>query len=131
VFVSALDLLAFVALAVGLTPHFGHVGVSMAVAGSAAVQAALLFLALLRTRAAPNVAELAFSAAKVTVASAVAAALPRVLVREASPIVTVSVSVASFAVVFPACALALRSPEVSSLASTVMRRVRRRASRGA
>jgi putative peptidoglycan lipid II flippase len=130
VVVSALDLVAFVALAVGLTPRFGHVGVSMAVAGSAAVQAALLFAALLRTHAAPHLAELAGSAAKVTVASALAAALPLLVLQGASPAVAVAGSVASFATVFPACALALRSPEVTALASSLMRRVRRRASRG-
>jgi putative peptidoglycan lipid II flippase len=129
VLVSALDLLAFIALAVALTPRFGHAGVSMAVAGSAAVQAALLFVALLRTRAAPHLGELARSAAKVTVAAALAAAIPRGVLYGASPAVVVVGSVGSFLTVFPACALALRSPEVTALASSLMRRVRRRASR--
>ncbi len=46
VVVSAIDSVAFVGMAIGLRGPFGHVGVSMAIAGSTAVQMALLFLAL-------------------------------------------------------------------------------------
>lgn len=44
VWVSALDLLSFIALAVGLRGSLGHVGISVAVAGSSFVQMALLLL---------------------------------------------------------------------------------------
>ncbi len=127
--VSGLDLVAFIALAVTLTPRFGHVGVSMAVAGSAAVQALLLLGALVRTPARPHLGEVLASALKVALASAVAAAVPALAFRHAAPSVQVGASVASFALLFPACAFALRSPEVTPLASSLMRRVRRRASR--
>ncbi len=49
VIVSGIDLIAFIALAVGLRGPMGHVGVSVAVAGSSAVQM-LLLLILLRRR---------------------------------------------------------------------------------
>ena len=48
VIVSALDLLAFIALAFLLKGPMGHVGISMAVAGSSFVQMALLLVALKR-----------------------------------------------------------------------------------
>ena len=46
VVVSALDLTAFIALAVGLRGPMGHVGISVAVAGSSAVQMVLLLVGL-------------------------------------------------------------------------------------
>ncbi len=46
VIVSGLDLVVFVVLALTLRGPFGHVGVSMAVAGSSAVQMVLLFVGL-------------------------------------------------------------------------------------
>lgn len=72
VLVSAVDLVAFVALAVGLRGGFGHVGISMAVAGSSAVQMLLLFVALHRKLGTVRGGELAASAARVTAASCVA-----------------------------------------------------------
>jgi putative peptidoglycan lipid II flippase len=46
VVVSAIDLTAFIALAVGLRGPMGHVGISVAVAGSSAVQMVLLLVGL-------------------------------------------------------------------------------------
>ncbi len=128
--VSALDLLAFVALAFALTPRFGHVGVSMAVAGSSVVQALLLLGALLRTHAAPKLAEVASSALRVLGASLAAALVARVAFASSSPQVLVMGSLLAFATVFPLVAVALRSPEITPLVAALMRRVRRRASRG-
>ena len=48
VWISAVDLMAFIALALGLRARFGHVGVGLAVSGSSAVQALLLGLSLRR-----------------------------------------------------------------------------------
>lgn len=48
VIVSALDLVAFVALALGLRHGFGHVAISIAVTGSSAVQMVLLLVGLVR-----------------------------------------------------------------------------------
>lgn len=72
VLVSALDLVAFVALALGLRGTFGHVGISMAVAGSSAVQMLLLVVALRRKMGSLRGAELLGSSARVTAASLVA-----------------------------------------------------------
>jgi putative peptidoglycan lipid II flippase len=48
VLVSGIDLMAFIALAVGLRGPMGHVGISVAVAGSSAVQMVLLLILLRR-----------------------------------------------------------------------------------
>jgi putative peptidoglycan lipid II flippase len=70
VIVSGLDLLALVALAYALTGPFGHVGVSMAVAGSSTVQMLLLAFAL--RRRIPTMTEgLAASVFRTVAASAV------------------------------------------------------------
>ncbi len=130
VVVSALDLVAFIVLAVSLTPRFGHVGVSMAVAGSSIVQALLLFGALLRTEAAPRLGEVAASAARVLAASLVAAIVARYALAGASPRTLVAGSLLLFATVFPLVAAALGAPELTPLVAALMRRVRRRASRG-
>lgn len=130
VIVSAVDLLAFIAIAVALSPRFGHVGVSMAVAGSSVVQAGLLFVALLRTEASPRVTEVLASALRVLAASLAAAAIARVAFGTSAPRVAVAGSLLVFATVFPLAAAAFRSPEVAPLTEALMRRVRRRASRG-
>ncbi len=77
VWISAIDLLAFIALAVTLRGPLGHVGISIAVAGSSAVQMALLVV-VLRLRL-PELGgavsrDLLVSAARTTFASVVAAA---------------------------------------------------------
>lgn len=46
VIVASIDLCAFIALALGLREHFGHVGIGLAVTGSSLVQACLLWLRL-------------------------------------------------------------------------------------
>jgi putative peptidoglycan lipid II flippase len=130
VVVSGLDLLVFIALAFTLTPRLGHVGVSMAVAGSSVVQASLLFGALLRTEAAPHVAEVFASALRVLGASLTAAVVARLAVGSRPPLVEVAGSLVAFATVFPLGAIAFRSPEVAPLVAAFMRRVRRHASGG-
>ncbi len=128
--VSALDLLVFIGLAAGLTPHYGHVGVSVAVAGSAAVQAVLLFAALLRTEASPDVRLVGLSALKILAASVAAAVASWFAFRSSAPWVQVLGSTVLFAILFPVGALALRSPELLSLSSSLARRLRPCASRG-
>ncbi len=71
VLVSGLDLVAFIALALGLRGTFGHVGISMAVAGSSAVQMLMLFFALRKKLGTVHGGELARSAARITLASLV------------------------------------------------------------
>jgi putative peptidoglycan lipid II flippase len=74
VIVSAFDLGAFIALAVGLRGPMGHVGISVAVAGSSAVQMVLLLAGLRRRLGTIEGGSLARSAARTLVASALGAA---------------------------------------------------------
>lgn len=73
VIVSGLDLVAFVVLALWLRGPYGHVGVSMAVAGSSAVQMILLFVGLKMRLGTIRGGELASSTARIAFASLVAA----------------------------------------------------------
>jgi putative peptidoglycan lipid II flippase len=136
--VSALDLIAFIVLAIALRAPMGHVGISVAVAGSSAVQMTLLFIGLrwrmgtlegptlLRSFARTLAASAIAAAAGVTTARALAAALEGR--ARAVP------GIAAFAVfvgVYGGAAWALRSPELGEIARTVGRRLRRRSARGA
>jgi putative peptidoglycan lipid II flippase len=73
VIVSALDLGAFLLLAVLLRGPLGHVGISVAVAGSSAVQMVLLLVGLRRRLGRIGGAMLAWSIARTLVASALGA----------------------------------------------------------
>ncbi|MBX3264614.1 MAG: murein biosynthesis integral membrane protein MurJ, partial [Labilithrix sp.] len=74
VVVSAIDLVAFVLLALALRGPLGHVGISVAVAGSSAVQMLLLLYGLRRRVGSLRGGEIASSAARVVAASAIAGA---------------------------------------------------------
>jgi putative peptidoglycan lipid II flippase len=126
VIVSALDLLAFIALALVLRGPMGHAGISAAVAGSSFVQMALLVLFLRRRLGTLLGLEIFGSAIRVIAASALGALggfytahavarpfwLPGLLAG------------VSFASVFLAVCWVLRSPELLD----VMRGLRRRLS---
>jgi putative peptidoglycan lipid II flippase len=73
VIVSVIDLTAFIALAIALRGPMGHVGISVAVAGSSTVQMALLVIALRRRIGTIRGREVAGSLAKTLGSSAVAA----------------------------------------------------------
>jgi putative peptidoglycan lipid II flippase len=134
VIVSALDLLAFIVLALLLRSPFGHVGVSMAVAGSSAVQMVLLFVGLKMRLGTIRGAELGSSTARIAAASVVAAAAgwgaARILgglgagpIARAMPGLT---GVLVFGILYFAVAWGLGSPEVAELAGPVRRRLARR-----
>jgi putative peptidoglycan lipid II flippase len=137
--VSAIDLVAFIALAVGLRGPMGHVGISVAVAGSSAVQMVLLLLGLrwrMGTIAGGVVARSAARTAAASVAAAVAGwGIARLLtpdgsaggVARALPGVA---GLAGFAGVFVAVAWGTRSPELLEIAGTVRRRLGRGRTRG-
>ncbi len=72
VIVSAIDLIAFIVLAVTLKGPMGHVGISIAVSGSSAVQMVLLFVGLRRRLGSMRWAEIGASVARTLVASAIA-----------------------------------------------------------
>lgn len=137
VIVSGLDLLAFVALALWLRGPYGHVGVSMAVAGSSAVQMVLLFIGLKWRLGTVRSRELASSTARITAASVVAAVggwgAARVLAGLGEgPIARAMPGLAGvlvFGILYFAVAWGLGSREVAELAGPVRRRLARRARR--
>ncbi len=136
VVVSAIDLVAFIALAVCLRGPFGHVGISVAVAGSSAVQMLFLAIGLKIRLGTVRAREVGTSALRTLGASAVAAsagwvvawalqgyssggAVVRVLPGAAGAIV--------FVVAFFVAASAFGSEEQASLVAAVRRRLTRRA----
>jgi putative peptidoglycan lipid II flippase len=137
--VSAVDLVAFILLAVGLKGSMGHVGISVAVAGSSAVQMALLLVGLRWRMGTILAGVLARSAARTAAASVVAAVagwgIARVLTPE-GPARALSralpglAGLAGFAGVFGAVAWGMRSPELAEIVGTLRRRLGRARSRG-
>jgi putative peptidoglycan lipid II flippase len=134
VIVSALDLIAFVVLVLWLRGPYGHVGVSMAVAGSSAVQMVLLFVGLKLRLGTIRGPELASSTGRIVAASLVAAVggwgAARVLgglgegaIARALPGLA---GVLVFSALYLAVAWGLGAQEVGELAGPVMRRLRRR-----
>jgi putative peptidoglycan lipid II flippase len=133
VLVSGLDLLAFIALAVGLRGPMGHVGVSVAVAGSSAVQMLLLFVllrrkvghirgrelfgSLARTTGAALVGGIAgWSVARLLTPAPGAAALARALPGVLGGVV--------FVAIFLLAAYGAGAPELEILAQAVRRKAR-------
>lgn len=134
VVVSAIDLVAFIALALALRGPLGHVGISVAVAGSSAVQMLLLLYGLRKRVGALRGGELASSAARVVAASAIAGiasgALAHVLTGavpgafgRALPGVA---SATLFGVLFLLAAWGLGARELGEVAGPIRRRLRRR-----
>ncbi len=133
VIVSAIDLGAFVALAVGLKGAMGHVGISVAVAGSSAVQMALLLVGLRWRMGTILGRRILRSAARTTVASVVAGAVACWAARLVStprlsgPLARALPGLfgtAGFIVAFWIGARAMRSPELEEIFGTIRRRMR-------
>jgi putative peptidoglycan lipid II flippase len=137
VIVSALDLMAFIVLAVTLKGPLGHVGVSVAVAGSSFVQMALLVVALRRKVGFIGGREIFGSASRTLVASIVggigAWGVARLLASAAwitaggalfRPVPGLA-AVATFSVLFVLSAWGVGSPELESLVQSVRRRLAR------
>jgi putative peptidoglycan lipid II flippase len=140
VIVSAVDLCAFIGLAVTLCGPLGHVGISVAVAGSSAVQMALLLVGLKWRLGTMSARILAHSAARTIAASAAAAAaglgaaravtLGRLAggpfaggVMRAFPGVA---ALAAFTVVFLLAARLMRAPELEEIVGALRGRLGRR-----
>jgi putative peptidoglycan lipid II flippase len=132
VLVSALDLLAFIALAVLLKGPLGHVGISVAVAGSSFVQMALLLVALRRKLGFIGGAAIARSAVRTLTASGVAGAgawgAARLMTswRSGGAFVRLlpgAIGLGVFGVLFVVAAWGVRSPELESLVRSVRRRL--------
>ncbi len=137
VLVSALDLVAFVGLALGLRGTFGHVGISMAVAGSSAVQMVLLAVMLKKRLGTLRGREIGGSAARVLGASVVGgvgawgaarllADLGRGAVARSLPGLAAGTA---FVALFLVAAWGLGAEELGEIARPVARRLGRRRDR--
>ncbi len=135
VLVSILDLLAFVGLALALRGPMGHVGVSMAVAGSSAVQMVLLVGALKRRIGTIDGKSVGVSMARTLAASAVGAVAGRLAAGAIAPFAAGKVArmapgivgTVVFGIAFLVAARVFRSEEGRLLGAGVRRRLRRRA----
>jgi putative peptidoglycan lipid II flippase len=134
VVVSAIDLLAFIALALELRGPLGHVGVSVAVAGSSAVQMVLLLAGLKWRLGTLCAAQLVRSALKTSAASVVASgagwaaarlAEPDGLAATGSSLAPGLVGTAVFGAVFLTAAWGVHSPELEEILRAVRRRLGR------
>ena len=132
VVVSALDLTAFIALAVGLRGPMGHVGISVAVAGSSAVQMVLLLVGLRWRLGTIEGGALARSAARSLGASVLGAVAgwgaARLLAPEgeAGALLRVLPGVAgmlAFTVVFVLAAWGMQAPELEDILGAFRRRL--------
>jgi putative peptidoglycan lipid II flippase len=131
VVVSAIDLVAFIALALWLRGPLGHVGISVAVGGSSAVQMVLLLCGLKWRLGTIRAAELARSWARTLAASGLGAVAGWAAARLASPLgaPTATGAVAAiwgtlaFGVVFLTAAWGMRSPELDEIGAAVKRRL--------
>ena len=134
VVVSGLDLIAFVVLALTLRGPYGHVGVSMAVAGSSAVQMVLLFVGLKLRLGTIRSRELGSSTLRIAAASLIAAVAGWGAARALSGMGDGAIAralpglagVIAFSVLYLAVTWGLGSPEIGELAGPVRRRLRRK-----
>jgi putative peptidoglycan lipid II flippase len=134
VIVSAIDLLAFIALAMGLKGSLGHVGISIAVAGSSAVQMLLLLIGLRLRMGTLRGGTLARSAGRTLVASLVAGAVACWISRlVSSPGRTGTVArtlpglfgMIGFSAAFLVSARQMRAPELEEILGPIRRRLGR------
>ena len=134
VIVSGLDLLAFLGMAFWLGGTYGHVGISVAITVSSAVQMALLWRGVSARLPSLCLGEIGASAAR-TIAASLAAALFGVLAAQKLGHVVQGAAMVRllpglvgtlvFGVVFLAAARMLRSPELAAIVAPIRRRVGR------
>lgn len=130
VVISAIALVAFVVLAFVLGGPLGHVGISVAVAGSSVVQVALLATAFRWRVGRLRGRDIASSAGKVVVASAIAgigsAMTASFLAGRLGRALPGLVAIIVFGVLFVVAAKALRARELDELTAPIRRRLARR-----
>jgi putative peptidoglycan lipid II flippase len=135
VVVSAIDLCGFIGLALALRGPLGHVGISIAVAGSSAVQMVLLLAGLKWRLGTICARELGRSTARTLAVSALAAVAGWAAARLAQPEVEAATAaralpgvagVVAFGVVFLAGAWGMRSPELDEILAAARRRLSRK-----
>ena len=127
---SALDLLAFIGLALGLKGSLGHVGISIAVAGSSAVQMLLLAIGLKFRLGRLHGREIFGSGIRVIAASAIAGiaagALAHILSDMTWRWLPGIASALVFVVVFAVAAWGLGARELAEVSAPLKRRLLRR-----
>lgn len=131
VWVSAIDLLAFIALALLLRVHMGHIGISIAVAGSSFVQMSLLVIMLRRKLDTMPGREILGSAFKTLAASLLAVGVARWLISLIKDIslphaIPGLLGFACFSGVFAIAAFILKSSELAELTGVLQRRLARK-----
>ncbi|HEY6079625.1 MAG TPA: murein biosynthesis integral membrane protein MurJ, partial [Polyangiaceae bacterium] len=133
VIVAAIDLCAFIGLALLLRPSFGHVGISMAVTGASLVQAVLLWVGLGKRLPNLRAREIALSGGRTLLAAGAAVVAGRLLAQAvaggsgalglALPGVA---GVFAFSAVFLLLSWGLRSDELLLVATPFARRWRKK-----
>jgi putative peptidoglycan lipid II flippase len=141
VVISAIDLTVFIALALGLRGPMGQAGISVAVAGSSAVQMALLLVALKRKLGAVRLGDVARSSARTLAVSLVAGAGATALAWGLRAFGTAGAfgravpglaGMGAFAILFLGVTAVLRPPEFAEITGALGRRLARgRATKGA
>ncbi len=135
VLVSALDLVAFIAMAVWLRGPLGHVGVSLAVTVSSAVQMVLLWAWLGKRIPSLHLGEIGASAARTAAASLVSLGLGLVTAEGISRLHQAPtlarllpglVGTMVFAAAFFMMAHLLKSPELHAITAPIRRRLDKR-----
>jgi putative peptidoglycan lipid II flippase len=131
VIVSAIDLCAFIALAVTLRSPMGQAGISAAVAGSSAVQMLLLFVMLRKKLGGLELASIGGSALRTLVASTIAVVCAYSVARLCgvrSHVLPGVAALGAFGVMFFVVAWGARSEELEEILAGVRRKVLRRSS---
>ncbi|HYQ15506.1 MAG TPA: murein biosynthesis integral membrane protein MurJ [Polyangiaceae bacterium] len=133
VLVAAIDLCAFIGLALALRGPLGHVGIGLAVTGSSLVQAALLWSALRKKLPELRLREIAVSAGKTLLAAGAGVVAGRIGAAAASGnsgalglALPGLVGSAAFILTFFALAWGLRSDELQLVAHPILRRLRKK-----
>ena len=125
VVVSAIDLAAFIALAWSLRGPMGHVGISVAVAGSSAVQMVLLLAGLKRRLGTIRAGDLARSTARTLAATFVAAAGGWGAARLAGGARAGIAGMVVFGGLYLLASWGMKSPELREIGGAVGRRLGR------
>jgi len=132
VVISTVALGVFIALAYVLGGPLGHVGVSVAVAGSSVVQVALLAMAFRQRVGHLHGRDVATAAGKVVVASAIAgvvsALVARFLAGHVGRALPGLIAIVVFGVLFGVVAKVLRARELDELIAPIRRRLTKRPS---
>jgi putative peptidoglycan lipid II flippase len=131
VVVSAIDLMALIIIALVLRDPMGHAGISAAVAGSSAVQMALLLVLLRRRMGTLHGWDIARSTARTLLASGLASVAGWGASTLVEGRIGGALGLVAFIAVFLLAAWGLRSPELEEITKAVQRRLAGRAKKAA